>query len=1613
MSENKSKFTTKVSPLIEGQVPDFVQADHPVFVNFVKDYFQYLEAGRLTLTANVDYVSLETITTAYILEESGDRIVTELGAGTLGQFVNGETVTGSLSKATAKVLVDDSRNSYLYVTGQQLFQTGETITGGTSGSTGTVDSYQANPIQSIQQMLEYANVDNTLYDFLDNMRDEFMEAIPETLAIGVNKRNLIKNIKDLYAAKGTSEGHKLFMRMLLGEESEIFYPNIYMMKPSAGEWQASTVLRAAAVGSSVGNEFVNQLITGGTSGATAIVEKSVTKQEINETFNDSIIEFTIAEIKGTFVEGEIISGISTTKDVIISFTVQGIVSDTAITNDGILYEDGEVVDVEQIGNQFANVVVDGINTGSVSELFVETTGTKFEVGDALTFTKNSSDTDVKEATGVVSIVGGGVLQETGTDTITLEAATNTQLESFAISLEFTTSDNFIGDGTTKVFNLVNTSGTLDTLYVTFDNVVYPAIASDGSVNWSATNTQITFTFSVALNTKIYVRGNLQDSLVLDGTSIITVDSESVVLGIGHQILSEETIEVSDTYTTANDQIVLESDTFTNIDAGATLESGHLIKAVVTDGGFGYTKLPTVSITSTTGVSGSIHATTTDIGSIKTIKITNTGIRYSVSNPPEPLFRAHFVLKDVSGTFAASNTLTSSGHTGVVKAFDTNTKVLDTTFENVIRVEQEQTSTFQEGIQLEQATELLLPEGILLEDEQEFNDTGSILLNGSGVFTPSPKSLVYKVQVYYDTVQEKNVFFINGVSQPELVLYEGNTYYFDLSDPTLYKVLTSGQHILRFSETSGGTHNGGSAYTTGVTTSIASIAIGTAGAYIQIVVAANAPRLYYYCTNHAGMGAGIRTSTYDTTVLDEGSSIVLDGADRIDHFFVQEAGTTGNATDRIQLESEGFGGFLLDEAFDLNQSKLVALQEAGSKLLHVSIRRENSTTNANSDQYVLLNGIDSSGTDANSKLANEDFGNTLVLDSTDATGTDARNGFLLDDETGAGQITLDSTATGSIDAGDHIVNESPIDFSLQNLTITDSSGATATIVTADIATGTSTVATTSTTDASYANAQNRLGESLVRIQDSYYYQDYSYEVQIGASLSTYINELKKAVHPAGFQPFGKVTLATLVSAQIATAGAGVAAYTGDTDTFSPILASTFKTIFDQLLQTRLQAYPVAEIGVRDQKIIQEDGTLPGDNLVLDASAASTDVGSNILFEDSLGMDLEDGFQIKGDGLLWENNTVTHSSDITHGTGTGGSHIMTEKSYAPSGKGDRVLVKELVTKITARPSPKFTRNLLTYLAEYPFGNELGGDGIILEGSTFTEDVLQLDGTLPLDQADTFFMLEEDIAGALDYETFNIASEGDDGHSRILQEGGEWNFPAGFVVNAGGRIILDGNNSNEETIPLSQIGNYRFSDILKETKIVINDGNTNNFIVDAGTDVGIELEGADLGQLILNGTDDNSLNGGNHLLQETTKRNRFDLEENGSIVVESFDTLSVIDKLIDETNEDIIVLEDATESRKWFKSGYTSDTTATLSAIVLETTNIIVSAGQIPAENLLINSNTGGLPLVRSADIHVRDTGDIALEDETDTTHGFLILNSTSGSSTNAGENIQFEGATGITY
>ena len=97
----------------------------------------------------------------------------------------------------------------------------------------------------------------------------------------------------------------------------------------------------------------------------------------------------------------------------------------------------------------------------------------------------------------------------------------------------------------------------------------------------------------------------------------------------------------------------------------------------------------------------------------------------------------------------------------------------------------------------------------------------------------------------------NKYYIAGLSgaSPTLTLYEGTTYRFDQSDSS-----NSG-HPFRFSTTANGTHGGGTEYTSGVTTYGVP---GNSGAYTEITVASGAPTLYYYCTQHSGMGGQANT-----------------------------------------------------------------------------------------------------------------------------------------------------------------------------------------------------------------------------------------------------------------------------------------------------------------------------------------------------------------------------------------------------------------------------------------------------------------------------------------------------------------------------------------------------------------------------------------------------------------------------------------------------------------------------------------------------------------------------------------------------------------------------------
>ena len=73
-----------------------------------------------------------------------------------------------------------------------------------------------------------------------------------------------------------------------------------------------------------------------------------------------------------------------------------------------------------------------------------------------------------------------------------------------------------------------------------------------------------------------------------------------------------------------------------------------------------------------------------MGVVDSVDITNQGFKYTVAPEVDLEF---FLMKDVTGTFANGNTLTT-GFTGTVISFNSTTKLLKTTFEDVERITME-------------------------------------------------------------------------------------------------------------------------------------------------------------------------------------------------------------------------------------------------------------------------------------------------------------------------------------------------------------------------------------------------------------------------------------------------------------------------------------------------------------------------------------------------------------------------------------------------------------------------------------------------------------------------------------------------------------------------------------------------------------------------------------------------------------------------------------------------------------------------------------------------------------------------------------------------------------
>ena len=665
----------KLSTLIKQQVPEFVLTDHPKFTEFLTSYFLFMESAELNLdtVTDIDQILLETVgaVDSFVLLDqttkngldAGSKLVDEENTFG-GSFQKGEIITGSTSGAISTVLAEDTiANNRLFISANNGWITGETLTGSTSGATAKVAKYRANPVENIQQLLNYSDPDHTISDFLSQMKKEFLNTIPQDTDDAVSTRKLIKNIKSLYRAKGTAKAHKAFFRILFNENSEVYTPSDDMLRVSDGSWNVQTFLRCTQTTLQQAQDpifLTGQVITQANDPADATVNKATAIVENVLKFQEGstqIIEIIIntETTTGTFVNGAEVTGISNIdEDITIGVTVSQGLATATITNDGGTLTVGDEATITGGAGSGARVQVLDISGAGVDEVIVNAVGQNYQEGDTLTFSSGTAQAKV-------AVVNGGIAPELGSLTIhvELELGTITGGGSGDLLLEDV-------NGISEKF-LDSTSITSDTeIKIELENEVGHLLSQEDD------GTQTSERFYI-LN---------QDS---QPETPVGIEAEE------HIVLEDET---QDDGLYSGDKIVQENST----------GSGDITDIRMIASGSGYTTLPTATIdgvrflsleNSTSNVSapysriefedggrvlnestfavlnvngGTVIPFGDDIGKATSLSIIEHGIDFT--SAPTLAFPHYAVLKTVSGTISANETFTSniSGATGTVIDF---------------------------------------------------------------------------------------------------------------------------------------------------------------------------------------------------------------------------------------------------------------------------------------------------------------------------------------------------------------------------------------------------------------------------------------------------------------------------------------------------------------------------------------------------------------------------------------------------------------------------------------------------------------------------------------------------------------------------------------------------------------------------------------------------------------------------------------------------------------------------------------------------------------------------------------------------------------------------------
>lgn len=321
-----------------------------------------------------------------------------------------------------------------------------------------------------QNLLNYNDVDENLDQFIDYFNREILNLFPaEVLA---DRRLLMKNIRDLYQAKGSENAFRLLFRLLFDEEILFYFPGDDILRTSDGRWAQETLIRLSGPFDGDPSTLGGQTLTGSVSGATAQVVRVGSSTDSGITVFNCFVE----KVQGIFQDGERVTNTSGTVSASIVGTIGPI--------------QGITVSFGGSNNQLGDIVRITSSTGTVATgVVTQTTDSSltFNIVDGGSgYTSNSIITVGDAPPGFGASFGISGLSNTEIISI------NTDTVGPAANIVLNTGPTFASGGANPAtlsaeFGGANISSTLQSGFA-FQNTVYGSISALSVVNGSGYTT---------------------------------------------------------------------------------------------------------------------------------------------------------------------------------------------------------------------------------------------------------------------------------------------------------------------------------------------------------------------------------------------------------------------------------------------------------------------------------------------------------------------------------------------------------------------------------------------------------------------------------------------------------------------------------------------------------------------------------------------------------------------------------------------------------------------------------------------------------------------------------------------------------------------------------------------------------------------------------------------------------------------------------------------------------------------------------------------------------------------------------------------------------------------